>query len=132
MSLARFRIPALLWICLWYGLIVPAHQRGQITLPGATISASCCANKAATGESKQPCAPGTPGSPAAPSEERIRACFVCYIVAVTQPAPEFRFTPPPSYLLAEIEPAPFLALAGIDLTPPSRGRDPPPAFAPLA
>lgn len=129
MSLARFRIPALLWICLWYGLIVPAHQRGQITLPGATISTSCCANKAITGESKAPCAPSTP---AAPSEERIRACFVCYIVGVTQPAPEFRFTPPPSYLLAEIEPAPFLALSGIDLAPLTRGRDPPRALAPLA
>lgn len=140
MFLARFRIPALLWVCLWYGVIVPLHQRGQITLPGATISTSCCANKEeGTAQGEQAvCRPATAAKGAKtskhsePSEEQIRACLVCYIVAVTQPAPDFHFTPPAVHELAELVPTPFLALAGVDLTPALRGRDPPRAFTPIA
>ena len=71
--------------CLWFGMLVPVHQRGQIQLPGASATAAAeshcnrpdaaCHRKAKDG---QP-APVKPGS--------SKNCAVCHFIIAGLHAP---------------------------------------------
>ena len=72
----------LLWAAIWFGLVVPFHQRGQIGLPGqrsgtGSPAASCCAR--AEGEAAPAgCHESRKTKPARPSPG---TCAVCFMVA---------------------------------------------------
>jgi hypothetical protein len=87
-------------LCVWFTLVVPAHQRGQIRLPGADlVQSSCChAKTARTCDTPTPAGErGEPGD----RDDPVRDCAVCHLVAkLTTPEP-LVFTLPDPELLAE-------------------------------
>ena len=97
----------LAFTCAWFGVLLPVHQRGRITLPGACADAS-----ALTAPSHGCCpAPGhTPGDapPAAPDS---RACAVCYYIATLDlpPALGLEIAPPRPLELREVADPPAFA-----------------------
>ena len=72
--------------CLWFGMLVPVHQRGQIQLPGASASAGT------GGHCSRPDAPchkkgAGKGEPGKPPKDRGN-CAVChFIVGLHAPPP---------------------------------------------
>jgi hypothetical protein len=69
--------------CLWFGMLVPIHQRGQIQLPGSSSSSSS-ATAEATSHCSRPDAPchrkahdgkQPPGKPTNPEN-----CAVCHFI----------------------------------------------------
>ena len=72
-----FRIFLLALLAVWYGAVLPGHQRGVVQLPGAS-SDPCCDQTKSHHSSKD--TPASPGSP--------RTCAVCYyMAALLQAAP---------------------------------------------
>jgi hypothetical protein len=60
---------------LWFGVLVPVHNRGQIAVAG---SGGCATGAIPSCHStKVPCHRQLPGSPAQPA----RACAVCFFIA---------------------------------------------------
>ena len=72
------RLALTIFAVAWFAVIMPAHQRGQIRLPGAgAASSGCCAEKAAAH-----CATGAPDSGASEEDgDPVRSCAVCHLVA---------------------------------------------------
>jgi hypothetical protein len=108
----------LAFTCLWFGVLLPVHQRGRITLPGA------CAEAAAASLAPQhACCPTTGGehkpADAPPAGPDSRACAVCYYIAtldlpptmgleIAPPRPlELRDATDPPALVAARTPLPY-------------------------
>jgi hypothetical protein len=70
---------------LWFGVLVPVHNRGEITLPGsdallkARTAHACCA---ATSEPK-------PADPCHTPASRSGTCAVCFFIATLDAPPPF-------------------------------------------
>jgi hypothetical protein len=70
--------------CLWFGMLVPVHQRGMIQLPGPAVAAAASAAQAShcprAGDVKAPChkAAAKEGDGEAPASEGN--CAVCHFV----------------------------------------------------
>jgi hypothetical protein len=83
MSSPWLRWLVLCFACVWFGMLVPVHQRGQITLPGTGAPASGerqshCSRAA---DPSSPChkrgqKPGEKQAPAQPG-----SCAVCHFIA---------------------------------------------------
>jgi hypothetical protein len=63
-----------LYVLAWFGVVVPGHTRGMLTMPGGagdspSVRGSCCA---ASPEPEQPCKP---------TRDQQRRCAVCYVAA---------------------------------------------------
>jgi hypothetical protein len=80
----------LLLLGLWFGVFVPSHERGRITVPGAVAlsqSDGCCPSDrpiampaCSSGDrSSTPAQQDTP-----PTNKPVQRCAVCYIVATLQ------------------------------------------------
>jgi hypothetical protein len=134
MDQASLQSRVLLWAALWFGLVVPFHQRGQIGLPGpsgkagmgdraASPSASCCPPK--RGEPSSPeCQETRKSKPARPS---AGSCAVCFLVA--------QLDAPPAVSAAPSEPVNYAYYSSFHPKPPAlawgytpyHGRSPPAA-----
>ncbi len=106
--------PALRWLvllftCAWFGVLVPVHNRGQITLGGpraAATATACCPGEAKARPAVAACHPVKPAAaetPAranaadAPPDDAPAAgdCAVChFIAALDLPAPVLLDAPP--------------------------------------
>jgi hypothetical protein len=101
----------LAFTCLWFGVLLPVHQRGRITLPGAECAAASALTAAAA--ASHSCCP-TPGhkSPDAPAPDS-RACAVCYYIATLDlpPAMGLEIAPPRPLELRETADPPAIVAA---------------------
>lgn len=80
----------LAWAATWFVVIVPAHQRGVVTIPGApgapgaerpaASCASCCESEGDT--------------PPGKSDDPVRRCAVCHIVAKLDVPPAIEWFSP--------------------------------------
>ena len=110
----QLRFIVLIFACLWYGLILPAHQRGAIRLPETAGEQrhACCEQKRSPD-----------GKPA--KSDPVSHCAVCQLVSVTAPPPPICFDVVPLGLLTRFVPQSIhFALCTAPLDPHS-GRDPP-------
>lgn len=106
---------------LFLNVVVPAHTRGRITLPGtgkptadagATASPTC-----AVASSGDDCCHATrPPTPAPeekggkqPTQQDRRNCAVCFVAAHFTPPPVVDLSPPPLGLAGRLPPAPVAA-----------------------
>ena len=125
------RILVLGFTCLWFGVLVPVHQRGAIRLPGpAAVAAAGPTSPTHCGraEAGLPChrAPADPGSsPDAPADGG-GGCAVCHFIAgLDVPLPVTTGIEPLGLLaslptaLAPAAPARHVALPYHGLDPPA-------------
>jgi hypothetical protein len=61
--------------CLWFGVLLPVHQRGQIQLPGSAARVSACARCVRTDT------PSHKGEPARNTPKDRGNCAVCHFIA---------------------------------------------------
>jgi hypothetical protein len=107
---------ALIAFCLvWFGAIVPGHQRGVVLLPGvceegvSNASASCCAAKHRDSD-----------APVAPSK-----CAICYYTLTLSSAPVFALVVPRLGLLEVLPPVAPESVRALESRPLYYGRAPP-------
>lgn len=87
------RVIMLAGLCLWFGVIVPGHQRGRITLPGSRPSAMVACQAMATSHSCHNGADPRGGDdPSAP-------CAVCMLIATLDAPPVADLTAPKAELV---------------------------------
>ena len=109
-----FKLALLCWTIAWYGYTVPAHQRGQILLPGGngmhTISAlaSCCVMPTDVGDAGNPA--GAPTDSSVPNKGGTAPtgrCAICFMATViVSPPPLTLYEPVLALLRMEAANAP--------------------------
>jgi hypothetical protein len=106
-----FRILLLALIAVWYGAVLPGHQRGVVQLPGAAGDACCERDH---GNDHDPAPAGSP-----------KTCAVCfYMAALLQAAPPDLGIAPLG--LTDGAPAPVAPVpATVETLPTYLGRAPP-------
>lgn len=127
MNSRTFRILLLGLLCLWFGVIMPGHERGQIVLPGGTgksVTRSCCAMRG--GElavMDTNCDPQQQKQK--PSREDQKRCALCQLIATLQVAQIPNLSLPPMGLLAISPPQRAIGVAHPAFSGPVLGRAPP-------
>lgn len=120
------RILVLGFACLWFGMLVPVHQRGQIQLPG---SADAAATKSAQArhcnrtDADAPCRKGQ----RAPDDDGggQGSCAVCHFIAGLQVPPQVTVAPRPLGLLRTLPAEDGPAAPSRHPALPFHGLDPP-------
>ena len=109
----------------WFTIIVPAHQRGAIRLPGsdaqpAAAPGSCCSKTTASGCHGDPADSESedPGDP-------VRSCAVCHLVAKLSTPDVFIMPLPAAEPIAALPVAAPAEPGGTDFISPRRSRAPP-------
>lgn len=86
----RFSSACIVWLSLWFGIVVPGHERGQIVLPGYQPPSHCGAD---AGEpppraARSDCCPAPGNDDSKRPGGPVERCAICYIVAtLTVPLP---------------------------------------------
>lgn len=126
------RLLFLLWLSAWFGVFVPWHERGQVTLPGgpASVASSCCpadrdTPSAAAAPPPSCHATTAPAGDAESSQDRAARCAVCHIVATLATPPVFTLGLPTVELLGLIPLPPTDSVAGFEPQAIPLGRGPP-------
>jgi hypothetical protein len=129
MSSRLLRWIVLGFTCLWFGMLVPIHQRGQIQLPGRGASASVapsghcnradapCHRKVAAGDKQHPQKPGTPGD--------RENCAVCQFILGLHAPPPVTWYVERLGLVEVLAAAHYDAVAHCNVVLPIQGRAPP-------
>ncbi|MBL4700398.1 MAG: hypothetical protein JKX85_03995 [Phycisphaeraceae bacterium] len=126
MNSRLFRILFLGFLCLWLGIIVPSHERGQIVLPGTPRNSaikSCCALRGGTLSKLDFDNPSSEKK--RPSREDRKRCALCQLIATLQVAHPPLLTLLPMGLLAITPPQRSLGITHCAYTSPVMGRAPP-------
>lgn len=96
----RFSTACILWLAVWFGVVVPGHERGQIVLPGyeaprhcGTTSASQTASSASTPST---CCPVSRPDGDSEPDSPVQRCAICYIVATLTVPPPIDLAPQPT------------------------------------
>ncbi len=84
---------------MWFGMIMPGHQRGGVALPGAesgltgpiAAAPSCPMCVALEGDSDD----------APPSSDPASGCAICFLKGVLHQPPAISLAPPPAELVGE-------------------------------
>jgi hypothetical protein len=115
---------------LWFGVIVPGHERGAISVPGYK----------SPGAGKQACAPrpahcnscpapaDDPAGPASPESDPASHCAICHLTGVLDAPTAIVFAIPQAELLACLPPQAYHSIAGVLVLSIDRGRGPPSFF----
>jgi len=94
----RLTIVMLVWSTLWFGAVLPGHQRGAVRLPdGQTGGDAAAADDAADCPL---CVAADDADPDAPPADPARCCAVCQFRATLTPPPVVDFEPPTARLRA--------------------------------
>ncbi len=136
MKSRNLRILLLAIFGLWFGVIVPGHERGAITVPGykpACHGVVCEQPARAVGETAKKVAVcgdcPTDAKQSTPTEgskrERARHCAVCQLVGVLGAPAVIHFTPPTVELIGSLPLPAYVSVVGIDLSDSIRSRGPP-------
>ena len=134
------RILVLGFACLWFGMLVPIHQRGQIRLPGPSAAAA----DSPVASSAARCARGGPDAPCRlqpqsnwPAPDPARGgndsesggggggCAVCHFIAGLHAPPPVTVGPAPLGLLRVLPPARSAPAPARHTALPFHGLDPP-------
>jgi hypothetical protein len=88
------RITVLIAAALWFAVVVPAHTRGLIRLPGAAeagpTGGGCCESPSHAASDDSQSVPERSGTPTDP----VRSCAICFLVAhLSSPPPPVIYTP---------------------------------------
>ena len=121
-----FRILFLGFLCLWLGIIVPGHERGQIVLPGTprnTAIKSCCVLRG--GSLTKLDFNRQPTDKQRPTREDRKRCALCQLIATLQVARPSLLAFLPMGLLAIIPAQRSLGIAHYPYIGPVMGRGPP-------
>lgn len=113
-----WRILLALYLLLWFGVVVPGHRRGIVTIgpPDPAQTCSCC---------QCPDCAGTPSKPSDTPPSQASHCAICDFAAHLTLPPTFDFTLPPLGLLDRL-PDPVIAdLVSRFVLIPFDGRGPP-------
>ncbi len=120
---------------LWFGIIVPGHERGAIRVAGAnalpangSAGDSCHATAPAAKPTCGHCPVGGPAeteNTPAPSGDGSKHCAICKFIGVLDAPVMVAFDLPHSYQLATLEPLPVRAVASLMLLSSHRDRGPP-------
>jgi len=112
-------IAVLTWATAWFVGIVPAHQRGRVTVPGespdtAAAVDACCSSTC-----------DDPASQDGDSKDPVRQCAVCHIVAKLDIPPTLDLFTPRLGLIDVLPPAAIASLFDRDAPRVVDGRAPP-------
>jgi len=122
---------------LWFGVIVPGHERGAIRVagagsshcPGDAVANSCHIAEPVPAPSCNHCPTQSPVEPdKAPAGDPVQHCAICKFIGVLDAPVMITFDLPQSYELAVLEPVPLKAIASISILSIDRGRGPPAYF----
>jgi hypothetical protein len=83
------RITLAAYMMFWFGVVIPAHQRGVVTVPGSENCCECCCCQTADAK------PSNSQSP----QDRSKHCAICDFAAHVTIPPPVDFTLPPLGLL---------------------------------
>jgi len=113
------------YLFFWFGIVVPGHQRGIVTVDGTPNASECCCccqtSSANQSPSKTPTDSQAPGNPTNPAGH----CAICYFAAHLTVPPPVDFSLAPLGLVARVRDAVVKdCVARIVLTPYD-GRGPP-------
>ena len=118
------RILVLGFTCLWFGMLVPVHQRGQIRLPGSpSIANAVAAAQCNRTDAEAPCRKNRPVSEKGDSGQGD--CAVCHFIAGLQAPPPVMVAPAPLGLLCTLPPEAATATPPRHPALPFHGLDPP-------
>jgi hypothetical protein len=81
------RVLVLVYAIVWFGLVVPGHQRRMIAFPASTSLAS--ANLPPCHQKRQ--------TPAAPASPKSGVCVICTMAAMVVPPPAIEQVARPSF-----------------------------------
>jgi hypothetical protein len=83
MASRRFRLFVLGFVCLWFGMLVPVHQRGQIKLPGSERArdAAPAGHCSRASDPNSACHKQRQGGREQDSPARGGDCAVCHFIA---------------------------------------------------
>ncbi|MEX2214014.1 MAG: hypothetical protein WD768_07800 [Phycisphaeraceae bacterium] len=128
MQSRNLRILMLGFLALWFGMILPGHERGVIQLPGyAAAPGSDQASDCATQSSCSSCCP-TQSSGGKSDSSKNRApghCAICYLLGVLDVPVTIAFTLPDPQLLDCLSPAMCQSIASVASLDITRERGPP-------
>ena len=91
----RMHWAILIWATLWFGLILPAHPRGAVRIPGAPMACEDCASQPMGGDSDSPCHED--------KKDPVGCCAVCHWVGKIDVVYVEFFTPAPLGLIERLE-----------------------------
>src|SRR5437764_11403827 len=113
-----FKLALLAYVAVWFSVVVPGHQRGQVALPGARVaSAGCCADLPVARHGAAPVAPHRlPAS---------RGCAICFFAAHLSVPPAIDIAQTPLGFLCLLTPPAPGSVAGRAVHLPFDGRAPP-------
>jgi len=120
------RILLLAVFSLWFGVIVPGHERGAICVPGADTdsSKSCHAEKTCGSCHETPADSQTPADDPNPSSH----CAICHLIGVLDAPTTIHFVIPEAELLACLPLPSCDGIAAVALLSTHRDRGPPILF----
>ena len=117
-----FRAALLAFQFLWLNIILPGHQRGVVTMPGA----ECPACEAPAEQTERACCARHTHVPHPVPSDRSERCAICFFAARVSQAVAFDFTHPPLQFVGmhELPPAavshsPQFASTYLGRAPPS-------------
>ena len=105
---------------LWFGVLVPVHNRGEIAVAGSGDSA-CSDDAPPCHATKRPCHGGLPDSTPRPA----RACAVCYFIAALDGPPPVSVVQTRLGLSGQLRPQAPQAVRAVRVTLPYHSRAPP-------
>lgn len=128
MQSKNLRILLLAIFGLWFGIIVPGHERGVITVPGfkPACHGTSCDDVQADAAKARACGDCPTDSRSKESQrERARHCAVCQSVGVLGTPVVILFAPATVELIGCLPLPAYQSVAGIDLSDLTRSRGPP-------
>ena len=87
MSSRRLRWIVLGFAFLWFGMLVPVHQRGQMKLPGSVRAAEPASNCSRASDPASACHKQKQGTGKDDAPGRAGDCAVCHFIAGLQAPP---------------------------------------------
>jgi hypothetical protein len=109
------------YLLFWFGIVVPGHQRGIVTVDGTPNASECCCcqtTPVAQSTSKTPADSPAPANPAG-------HCAICYFAAHLTVPPPVDFSLAPLGLVARVREAVIKDMVARIVLTPYDGRGPP-------
>lgn len=94
LPLRSLRLLSVICLSAWFTLVVPAHERGQIRVPGAAGESTAVCGPGST--EKTCCPTDSEKDEPSPSEDPVQHCAVCELVAKLSTPDALALPLPPS------------------------------------